>query len=203
MSFLVFVIPVFSIEFHTPLYTYSFVAIFFAAVFCTERHRRPLFVFAVIAVILKVVTGWIMIETLNQITQVVIVIFFIVIFQLLSHIVRQQRITPRVILEAINGYLLLGLGFSVLVGLAMRIGEQAFSFPAEAGGVIIHHDFIYFAFVTMSTLGYGEIVSLTPTAKSLSILMSVTGQLYLAVLIALLAGKYVAFWLARENSHSK
>ena len=93
-----------------------------------------------------------MIETLNLIGQVVSVIFFLVmISQILSHIVRQQRITPRVILEAINGYLLLGLGFSVLVGLAMRIGEQAFSFSAETVGVIVHHDFIYIAFVTMST----------------------------------------------------
>jgi len=125
-----------------------------------------------------------------------------VIFQLLSHIVRQQRVTPRVILEAINGYLLLGLGFSFLVGLAMKIGAQAFSFPTEASR-IIHHNFIYFAFVTMSTLGYGEIVPLTPMAKSLSNLMSVSGQLYLAVLIALLVGKYIAFWLARETHDKK
>jgi len=41
----------------------------------------------------------------------------------------------------------------------------------------------------MSTLGYGDISPLIPLAKSLSILISVSGQMYIAIIIALLVGK--------------
>jgi voltage-gated potassium channel len=45
--------------------------------------------------------------------------------------------------------------------------------------------------VNYTTLGYGDILPQLPFAKSLAILMSVSGQIYLAVIIAMLAGKYV------------
>jgi hypothetical protein len=51
-------------------------------------------------------------------------------------------------------------------------------------------EILYFTFVTMTTLGYGEITPIVPAAKSLSILISTSGQLYIAILIALLVGKF-------------
>ena len=52
-------------------------------------------------------------------------------------------------------------------------------------------DFIYYAFVTYSTLGYGEMLPLIPVAKSLATLAAVTGQIYLTVIIAMLVGKFL------------
>ena len=51
-------------------------------------------------------------------------------------------------------------------------------------------DYLYYGFVTFSTLGYGDIVPLKPHAKALSLLISVTGQLYLAIIVATLVGKF-------------
>ena len=53
-------------------------------------------------------------------------------------------------------------------------------------------DFIYYAFVTMTTLGYGDITPVGSMARSLSIFFSVTGQLYLTMIIAILVGKYLS-----------
>jgi hypothetical protein len=44
--------------------------------------------------------------------------------------------------------------------------------------------------VTLNTLGYGEITPTVPFAKSISILISTSGQIYIAVIIAMLVGKY-------------
>jgi hypothetical protein len=52
--------------------------------------------------------------------------------------------------------------------------------------------FIYYSFVTMSTLGYGDITPISNSARSLSLLEAVVGQLYIAVLIARLVGMHIA-----------
>ncbi|MEE9226447.1 MAG: potassium channel family protein, partial [Acidobacteriota bacterium] len=52
--------------------------------------------------------------------------------------------------------------------------------------------FVYYSFVTLSTLGYGDITPVTPPARAFSFLEAVTGQLYLAVLIAGLVGIHIS-----------
>ncbi len=199
--FTVFCIPLFSENLHKILYALSFIAVFWAALLSSERHRGPIFVFALIAMILEIVTNWIDNEYLNRITQLLAMsFFFVVIIQLLSQIVRQRCVTPRVILEAISGYLLLGLCFSVLVALLVKLNPQAFNFAAAEGSTS-HFRCVYFAFVTLSTLGYGDMLALTPPAQSLAILTSIVGQLYLTIVIALLVGKYIGYWSAREARH--
>ncbi len=63
-----------------------------------------------------------------------------------------------------------------------------FSEPAAA-----HlHEYIYYTFVTFTTLGYGDIVPLVPISKSLSLVISISGQFYIAIIIAMLVGKYAS-----------
>jgi hypothetical protein len=52
-------------------------------------------------------------------------------------------------------------------------------------------NFIYYSFVTQTTLGYGDFTPITAPARSLSLLEAVFGQLYLAVLIARLVGLHI------------
>ena len=59
--------------------------------------------------------------------------------------------------------------------------------------------FIYYSFVTITTLGYGDISPITAPANSFSFLEAVTGQLYLAILIARLVGIHIAQSMSREN----
>ena len=70
--------------------------------------------------------------------------------------------------------------------------------PADAG---VHFDssLVFFSFVTMTTLGYGDIVPASPAARSLATLQAVVGQLYLAVLVARLVGLHVAESVRRKD----
>ena len=52
--------------------------------------------------------------------------------------------------------------------------------------------FIYYSFVTMTTLGYGDITPITPPAAALSYMQAVAGQLYMAVTIARVVGIHVS-----------
>jgi len=54
------------------------------------------------------------------------------------------------------------------------------------------HDYLYFSFVTLTTLGYGDITPVSSFAKSITILIAITGQLYLTILIAFLVGKFLS-----------
>jgi hypothetical protein len=51
---------------------------------------------------------------------------------------------------------------------------------------------LYFSFVTLATLGYGDIVPLKPYTRSLATLITITGQFYIAIIVALLVGKFSA-----------
>ena len=51
---------------------------------------------------------------------------------------------------------------------------------------------LYYTFMTFTTTGYGDIAPTHPISKSLAVLISVVGQLYVAVVIAMLVGKYAS-----------
>ena len=94
-------------------------------------------------------------------------------------------------MESINGYLLMGMLFSTLVVVLMRYDPGAFNFKG-IGISAISRDSIYFTFITMTSTGYGEYTPQIPVAKSLAILISTAGQLYIAIIIAMLVGKFAS-----------
>ncbi len=50
---------------------------------------------------------------------------------------------------------------------------------------------ISYSFVTLTTLGYGDIIPISPSARALAIVEALTGQIYLAVLVARLVGLHI------------
>jgi len=62
---------------------------------------------------------------------------------------------------------------------------------------------IYFSFVTLATLGYGDIVPVTPTARGFAVSEAILGQLYLAVLVARLVGAVASRRNPEEGEREK
>jgi len=94
---------------------------------------------------------------------------------------------------AVAAYLLLGLTWAVLFAVLAMASPAAFQLPpaVDAAQAIRSGDgsvFYYFSFVTLTTLGFGDVVPLSPAARTLTWLEAVVGQLYLAILIARLVG---------------
>lgn len=120
---------------------------------------------------------------------------FIIVF-MVRHIARSKHVTVTIIINSINGYLLIGVLGSVLLAMSeilqkyiLRLDTPAINFAGQAAEGF--HDFLYFSFVTLTTLGYGDITPVSSYAKSITIVIAVTGQLYLTILIAMLVGKFL------------
>jgi hypothetical protein len=121
---------------------------------------------------------------------------FIAMF-MIRHIARSKHVSVTIIINSINGYLLIGVLGAVL--LAMTEIVQKIFMQEGAGAIQFSgltdqgfHDYLYFSFVTLTTLGYGDITPVSALAKSTTIIISVTGQLYLTILVAMLVGKFLS-----------
>jgi len=109
------------------------------------------------------------------------------IFIIIYYIFETGLVTRNIIAAALIAYLFIGLLGANLYLLVELVYPGSFSIPHE----IVLKDpsvFKYFSFVTLTTLGYGDISPISSQARSLSILEAFVGQIYLAVLIARLVG---------------
>ena len=193
--FTVFFVTFFPFALQKVLYDISFTLIFLLGYLNSER-RHPVFIpLALSAVVLVWISAYFKLLTLFYFSSSMNILFFaIVVKSLITNLANSKTITPLIILDSIIAYLLIGLIFAMIIGLLDRNDPTAFSFPVSDGKSVILHldDFIYFTFVTLTTTGYGDITPIKPYARSLSILIAITGQMYIGIIIAMLVGKYAA-----------
>jgi len=127
-----------------------------------------------------------------------VVFFVFVITVILRNIARSDEVSVGTIYGVMSVYLLIGVAWSFLYAIVELASPGAFDFGALATTVDSSATrgelrfFGYYSLVTLSTLGYGDITPVTPLARSLSALEAVTGQLYVAVLIAFMVGTHIA-----------
>jgi voltage-gated potassium channel len=100
---------------------------------------------------------------------------------ILAHVFRSTKVTADTILAAIVAYMFLALAFSRAFVIMETMSPSSFSLRA---GVDVDFELVYFSFVTIATLGYGDVVPRLPMAQILAMLEAVIGQFYVAVLIA-------------------
>ena len=103
---------------------------------------------------------------------------------------RAGPITFHRIQGAVAAYLLLGVAWAHAYAILALVRPGAFS--GAAGAADGPRAFLYYSFVTLTTVGYGDVLPVHPAARSLSMLEAVTGPLYLAVLLARLVSLAVA-----------
>lgn len=94
------------------------------------------------------------------------------------------RITYHRILGAVVLYLTIGLLFVALYTLVGALAPNAFNGLSVAPRVSLPSDLVYFSFITLTTVGYGDIVPVHPIARSLANVEAIIGQLYPATLLA-------------------
>ena len=126
----------------------------------------------------------------------ILVIAFVLLVQVFSH----GRVTHVRIEGAIAVYLLLGTGWAHAYHLVEIL--QPGSFISATTLMSNPSDWAYYSYVTLSTVGYGDITSVKPVARILSVGEALTGQLYLAVLIARLVAMEVISWQENMGKNS-
>ena len=102
-------------------------------------------------------------------------------YVVLALVLRSGPITTRRIEGAIAVYLLLGFTWAHAYELVVLWHPGAFTGAVEARGSL---QWMYYSFVTLTTMGYGDIMPVHPLARALAVLEALTGQLYLAIMLA-------------------
>lgn len=108
---------------------------------------------------------------------------------ILRSILERRAVLTDDVLGALCSYLLLGLAWANLYQIIVIFDASAFSLPdAFRGGLTDRHVrqgvFNYFSFVTLTTLGYGDVTPVSHLARTLSWLQATFGQFYIAVVVA-------------------
>lgn len=121
------------------------------------------------------------------------------IYRVMNDVLWGRRPTRERIMGAIVAYLLIGLLWSLIYGFIEFLDPGSFSIPNDmlARMAARPHDipisiFGYFSFVTLATLGYGDVTPIGAAARTFSSFEAVVGQLYIAITIARLVGLGVA-----------
>ena len=130
---------------------------------------------------------------------VVLSVFFIVVTVFsLGRVLEDDYVDLNRIAGAISVYMLLGLIWTSLYFALSLLDQQAFEGTAvltsyrEELTNTAYLDLLYYSYVTLSTLGYGDVTPVSSLAKSITLFIAITGQLYLTILIAMLVGKYLS-----------
>lgn len=136
-------------------------------------------------------------DVIKLITFFVLIIFLIYItYSMIKHVAITDAVNSVMILNAINSYLLLGV-IGAFLFISVEVGNSFFAHAEHTLNFSnianpLYQDFIYFSFITITTLGYGDITPALPITKSLTIALSLAGQLYLTILVAMLMGKFLS-----------
>jgi voltage-gated potassium channel len=195
--FAVFILPILPSIWHRSLIRIVYTVIYFSAILSLEKRKDSLIVLFVSTFVTEWISGILNFPVLLSLAKFVNIVFFLVIVvSLIRQIATARKVSAGVILGSLAGYLLLGLIFSIFVMFIMQNDTGAFSSPpkqaAESEESIGTSVPVYFSFVTLATLGYGDIVPLKPYTRSLATLIAVIGQFYIAIIVALLVGKFSA-----------
>lgn len=119
----------------------------------------------------------------------------------LAEVFRATEVRRHQIEGAIAAYLLLGVAWSFAYNLAYLFRHDSFAFanPMVANDQQSEGRFLYFSFVTLTTIGYGDITPTTATTEMMSVLEALVGQLFPSILLARLVSMELHHRLLREQ----
>lgn len=106
---------------------------------------------------------------------------------LVKQLIKMKMVNLRFILGPLLGFLYLGILGGILFETTHFLDANSFQLPVNSSG----YTFYYFSFISITTVGYGDVTPLTASAQSLTMVLNIIGQFYLATVIGVFIGKYI------------
>ena len=163
-------------------------------------HKKRLFIFLLVLLILSglifvfEILGLQFYKRLNFVRLACFFAFYsIVSLEIIKQVTKAKVVNKNVILGLISGYISLGLlAFFMFLTIEMLDPN---SFSGLINDPSIERDLtdhlLYFSYVTLLTIGYGEILPVSSLAQKAAVLVALLGQFYLVILTAIVVGKYI------------
>jgi Ion channel len=101
-------------------------------------------------------------------------------------VMRQHEINSQSVSGAIGIYVLLGIFFIFVFGAIQSLGHKPFFVQGHASRPLL----LYYSFITMTTVGYGDYTSATQVGKTFAVVEALAGQLYLVTVVAILVSQF-------------
>lgn len=165
------------------------------------KQKKVMWFLVALVVISTLLLGSNLIETTNEaavglIKMLTYFLFYVVVTsEIIKQVWRATRVSKNVIFGLVSGYISLGLiGFFICLSIEMAYPN---SFSGLIEGISITENLMYYSYITLLTIGYGDIVPINALAHKAAILIGLLGQIYLVVLTAIVVGKYI-----NQNSFS-
>lgn len=121
------------------------------------------------------------------------VFYIIVAWNIVQQVWKAKKVGKKVIMGTMSGYISMGfLGFFVFMAVEITHPGAFAGVLMESSDLVVRSDSIlYYSFITLLTIGYGEIVPVIPIAQKAAILVGLVGQFYLVIITAVIVGKYI------------
>ena len=180
----IFLLPVF--EFPTNIISIVlFSVIIFLAAYSISTRVTLIGVGAILIELATRTTDFIYLHYLAEIVTNLFIIF--IVGSVIKDLLAKKNVNIFSLVEAINGYLLLGIMFIGLVAFCDLYIPGSYNATGKTD-----IELVYYTMITLTTAGYGDITPQLPLSQSLSMLIAVTGQFYVAVIVAILVGKFAS-----------
>ena len=121
------------------------------------------------------------------------ILYFYIVFLLVKNLLSIRVITADLIYCAISIYLLIGIMWAGIYTVLEGIWPGSFS--GTSGTV----DLLYFSFVTLTTVGFGDVAPLSVLGKRLAVFEAAMGSIYMAVIIAMIVGRYMSMPVEQDS----
>jgi len=180
----IFILPVFEISTEIVSVILISIIIFLASY---PISRKVMFI-GFGAILIELITKTTDIKYIHYLAELTTNLFIIfLVGSVVRHMMNQKNVTIYTLVNALNGYLLLGIMFMSMVAFCDLYLPGSFNASGKTD-----MELVYYTLITLTTAGYGDITPQLPLAQSLAMLIAVMGQFYVAVVVAILVGKYAS-----------
>ncbi|WP_247218049.1 potassium channel family protein [Synechococcus sp. C9] len=130
---------------------------------------------------------------LDLLGQIIFVGFLMVpIRAIIQRLFQERRVTVNTLRGSVCVYLLIGTLWSIVYNIMYTVNPEAFAFSHPTTGEALY----YFSFVTLTTVGYGDIAPVSPLARTATNVEAIMGQMYIAIIVARVVALYRSPWEA-------
>ena len=177
-----------------PFQTLLVVLVLSSLLIIQSSPKKRVLVFLFISVLLVFLFFWNYYENsaiMDRIAYLFLFVYFsVTTFYLFKDLLRTKTISSSVIIGAFAGYFLIGVIFFFILGYCDSY------FPDTVNVELIDQegieDMFYFSFITLTTIGYGDFSPTSELGQKIVILEGLTGQFYIAIVMAILVGKFLS-----------
>jgi hypothetical protein len=156
--------------------------------------RKRLLTYVLVAVLLVFIFIWNIYKESGELEGAAYIFLFIyfsfITFFLFKDLLRSKKVTASVIIGAFAGYFMIGvIAFFIFVSLDNVYPDTISVDLTSENGI---EDVFYFSFITLTTIGYGDFTPTSALGQKIAILEGLIGQFYLAIVMAILVGKFLS-----------